>query len=316
MRKTIAVLTIISGLMFIAVLGYYLQIISENAKIVWTEKTENTYGEISAETTKAATDEVSASVTENAAIKDGETYLETPKDANGESYLETPKDANGESLPETENTSGIALNNKDISQPPLSCIIKNVPLILQNPELPRGCEVTSLAMLMNFCGIKTDKISLSEKIKRDTTPRETKNNKIYWGNPNNGFIGDMYDFSKPGYGVYHKPIYELLLEYTPQAKDLTGCEFEEIKTSVANEIPVWVIINATYKPLYKTAFQTWHTPDGEIQITYREHSVLITGYDSEYVYFNDPLGARDKAEIEAFIQCWRQMGSQAVTVSM
>ncbi|PRS26211.1 hypothetical protein C6W19_25700 [Bacillus sp. RJGP41] len=71
--------------------------------------------------------------------------------------------------------------------------------------------------------------------------------------------------------------------------DLTGSEFSELETSLSNGIPVWVIINNRYTELPPEEFKTWNTPVGEVEITYRKHSVLVTGYEKDYVYVNDPL---------------------------
>ncbi len=194
--------------------------------------------------------------------------------------------------------------------------INNVNLILQKPELPRGCEVTSLAMLMNFKGISVSKMTLAKEIDKDETKFERKNGKIYYGNPNTGFVGDMERLENYGYGVYHKPIHRLLTTYLPYSSlDLTGTSFEDLLFFVNKGTPLWVIINTQYKPLPLSSFETWHTPAGEVKITYSEHSVLVTGYDESYIYFNDPLGEKDKAPRAEFIAAWEQMGSQAVTIS-
>ena len=46
-------------------------------------------------------------------------------------------------------------------------ILLDVPTILQKPELPRGCEVTSLAMMLNYAGIEVNKMELAEKINKE-----------------------------------------------------------------------------------------------------------------------------------------------------
>ncbi|RUQ24224.1 hypothetical protein ELQ35_21975 [Peribacillus cavernae] len=40
----------------------------------------------------------------------------------------------------------------------------------QYPELPRGCEVTSLAMLLHYYDVKVSKMELADKVKKDPTP--------------------------------------------------------------------------------------------------------------------------------------------------
>ena len=44
--------------------------------------------------------------------------------------------------------------------------IQNVKCIAQNPELPRGCEVTSLAMMLNYNGINVSKMELAKEVKK------------------------------------------------------------------------------------------------------------------------------------------------------
>ncbi|AND41862.1 C39 family peptidase [Cytobacillus oceanisediminis] len=194
--------------------------------------------------------------------------------------------------------------------------IIDAPAVNQFPELPRGCEVTSLSMLLQHAGIQADKMTLAKEIKKNPEPYHIENGKIYFGHPNDGFIGDMYSFDNPGLGVYHKPVKELAEKYMPGSiEDLTGSDFEDLKIHLSDGRPVWVIINTAYKQLSDDFFQTWHTPSGKIQITYKEHSVLLTGYDQEYMYFNDPLtGEKNKkAPKNDFEKAWVQMGKQAIT---
>ncbi|MCJ8009517.1 C39 family peptidase [Lederbergia wuyishanensis] len=208
-----------------------------------------------------------------------------------------------------ENLAIIKIENK---------VLINAPVIKQFPELPRGCEVTALAMLLGSAGVEVDKMTLADEIKKDPTPRTVKNGEIHFGNPHNGFVGNMYSFKEPGLGVYHEPIMELANSYLPKKiVNLTGQSFDELKIPLSDGRPVWVIINSQYRELEDSYFQTWHTKSGKVRITMKEHSVLITGYDDQFVYFNDPLtGIKNKkAPIKDFEKSWVQMGGQALTYS-
>jgi uncharacterized protein YvpB len=196
-------------------------------------------------------------------------------------------------------------------------VIIDAPLIKQYPELPRGCEVTSLAMLLQFAGENVDKMTLANEVKKDPTPYSVSGGKVYFGNPHDGFVGDMYNLQNPGLGVFHEPIRELAEQYLPgRIIDMTGSDFEKLKIPLSAEQPVWVIINTAYQKISEDLFQTWETPSGAVKVTSKEHSVLVTGYDDQFIYFNDPLtGIKNKtAPIQDFKEAWVQMGSQAITI--
>jgi uncharacterized protein YvpB len=192
----------------------------------------------------------------------------------------------------------------------------DIDLILQFPELPRGCEVTSLAMMLIHLGYDADKIVLAAEVHKDDTPRQVINGVIHYGNPNRGFIGDMYDRSNDGYAVYHAPIYDLLKQYVPNsAIDLTGCSTNVMYYFLSRNRPIWIVTNTTYNTLRQNQFERWVTPDGDIYITWFMHSILVTGYDENYIYFNDPYGRREYAPKRQFWDAWIQMGRQAVAVT-
>lgn len=192
-------------------------------------------------------------------------------------------------------------------------VLLNAPIIDQLPELERGCEVTSLAMLLGQAGIKTDKMTLAKQIK--TLPFEQNG---YRSNPNDGFVGDIYSFKKPGLGVYHGPIAALAKKYLgDKVIDLSGKDWSAVEKQLNQGHAVWVIINNTFNKLSENdaSWYTWNTEEGTIRVTYREHSVLVTGYSANTVFVNDPLsGVKNQAHNkEEFIAAWKQMGSQAVS---
>lgn len=193
-----------------------------------------------------------------------------------------------------------------------------VPFVSQLPELPRGCEVTALTMLFNYYGNDMTKMELAKQVKKDPTPyNKDEKGRIYYGNPYEGFVGDMYDLRKNGYGVYHTPIALLAEAHFPtRVIDATSVEFEDLLEFIERDIPVWIITNATYKPLEDSEFELWHTPTDIVKVTKRMHSVVITGYDKSNIYINDPLyhGSNRKIEYIAFKAAWEQMGKQAVVI--
>ncbi len=186
--------------------------------------------------------------------------------------------------------------------------------IQQLPELLRGCEVTSLSMLLNAGGIEVDKMELADKVRKDTTKRQKIDGEIYWGSPYNGFVGDPYNPKAWGYGVYNQPIYDLAAEYIPNnVVNISGCDFSLVERFVSQGYPVWVIITGEYALLPESSFQKYITKYGEVTLTQREHSVLVTGFDSDYVYINDPLAVMNRVEKNNFIDSFNQMGNQAIS---
>ncbi|MEK5522838.1 hypothetical protein B5V89_16685 [Heyndrickxia sporothermodurans] len=194
--------------------------------------------------------------------------------------------------------------------------VVSAPVVKQFPELARGCEVTSLAMLLGDAGVKVSKMTLASKVKKDPTKYKVKNGKKYFGNPYYGFVGDIYTFKKPGLAVYHGPIASLGSKYLPnRIVDLTGSSFDKVKDYVAAGHPVWVVTTSWFRYVPSKYWTTWYTPHSKIRITYKEHSVLITGYDKKYVYFNDPMDGKKnkKKPLKQFIEGWKQFGNQAIS---
>jgi uncharacterized protein YvpB len=192
-------------------------------------------------------------------------------------------------------------------------IIDGVPHISQLPELQRGCEVTSLAMLLQYEGIAADKMTLAKQIHK--VPFRDAN--YVRGNPYDGFVGDIYTFSKSGYGVYHGPIAKLAENYLPgKIKDITGQTVDAVYSMIDSGSPAWVITNSTFAPLPESELTVWDTNTGKVKITYKEHSVLIVGYDEQSIYINDPLANDPYIAVprKAFEQAWVQMGSQAIGI--
>ncbi|MCL1631725.1 C39 family peptidase [Sporolactobacillus sp. CPB3-1] len=202
---------------------------------------------------------------------------------------------------------------KGRAQPAVSEKRLDAPYVSQKPELPNGCEVTSLTMLLQFAHVKVDKMTLASQIKK--VPFQSGKFK---GNPNDGFVGNMYHGrrSNPGLAVYHGPVAELAANYLgARVNDLTGKPWSAVEKQLIAGKPVWTITSINFRPVPDSAWVDWRTREGTMRITFKEHSVLVTGFDKEHVYFNDPLAGRpgSKANKQLFIKAWHQFGNQAIS---
>jgi uncharacterized protein YvpB len=190
----------------------------------------------------------------------------------------------------------------------------DAPVFAQRPELPAGCEITSLTMLLNYQGITKSKMELVDEMPKDDTSftLNADGSIAFWGNPNTGFVGDVTRKQR-GFGIYHSGLFPLLKTYIPQAIDVTGESFEMYEQQVAHDIPVIVWTTIDFNIPYK--WVTWDTPQGPLKTTYAEHAVLLVGYDENNVYLNDPLSGKKQVQVNKaqFIDSWSAMGKQGLT---
>lgn len=194
-------------------------------------------------------------------------------------------------------------------------VLLDVPIISQHPELKNGCEITSLAMLLKYAGIDSDKMKLAEEIKKDETPltHDEDGHIKEWGNPNDGFVGDITG-EEDGYAVYDKPIVDLLNKYMPQkAINLSNQSFDKLIKTINDDKPVIVWITISYE--YPKDYKKWKKGDETIKATFDEHAVLLVGYDQKYCYLNDPSSGKKNQKIKrsTFKKIWSKMGKMAVS---
>lgn len=188
------------------------------------------------------------------------------------------------------------------------------PVIRQFPELPSGCEVVSLTMLLQYSGINKGKMELATEMKRDPTPMTQRPDGtiVHWGNPNTGFVGDITGKSR-AFGIYHGALLDLLVRYIPAGEDLTGKPFERLERQISGDVPVVVWTTIDFEE--PEEWVVWDTPIGPLQTTFMEHAVLLVGYDADSVYVNDPRTGKSKVKIEKtqFVKSWEAMGRQAIS---
>ena len=198
-------------------------------------------------------------------------------------------------------------------------VLLRVPIMRQLPQLPNGCEVTSLAMLLTAAGIPTDKMTLAREQKTDRRqPVFEKGaqgdlSRIRsWGDPNQAFVGNVY--GRYGYGIYHGPLSKLLTAKAgSRGRDLTGQDFESLLDVIDNGSAVMIWATTTLRPT--SQWVTWRGPRGIVRATFREHAVVLVGHSPGRLVVKNPLtGRRQTVPAKPLIAAWRQLGGQAFAV--
>ncbi|WP_413301607.1 C39 family peptidase [Bacillus sp. 1P10SD] len=208
------------------------------------------------------------------------------------------------------------IKSNSVSAPPKkNSAMLNVVLIKQNPELRYGCEVTSLAMVLNYAGVKTNKMDLYRSIKKDPDPivRSTRGDILRWGNPHDGFVGDMTG-RRAGYAVFDKPMIALINQKLPgRAVNLTNQPFDKVLEHVAAGYPVVVWTTGDYR--LPDRWEGWYHGKQYIKTPLDLHAVVLVGFDANYVYLNDPLSGRKQVRVgkTQFISSWKALQSRAVS---
>jgi uncharacterized protein YvpB len=203
------------------------------------------------------------------------------------------------------------------SDTPEQPVLLDVPLIEQNPELKYGCEVTSLAMVLNYAGIETDKMKLADELPKDTDPlTKTESGDItHWGNPDHGFVGDITG-KTAGYAVYAGPLETLMNHYLQnRTMNLSGKTFDDILAHVKKGKPVILWTTGDYK--LPDRWESWRHGNEQINTPLDLHAVVLVGFDNDNVYFNDPLSGKKahKINIHSFLESWNALGQQALSYS-
>lgn len=245
---------------------------------------------------------------------------ETTADTNGatttaDTTADTPAlTTTGTTAPATTGTTATTVSAASYSIPQASLAETSFELsvtpILQNPELPTGCEVTSLTMALQYAGFNVDKLTMADDYLIRADPFTTTFGEA--------FVGSPYDAT--AWGCY-APVIEatgnLYLDDVGSdmaALDITGSDFETLLGCVSAGTPVitWVSINLTSNIIEQ---YYWTTPDGEDAVfLINEHCVLLCGYDlsANTVSVCDPLEGWISYNMDTFRDRYETMYSQAV----
>ncbi|MFS0821197.1 C39 family peptidase [Bacillus sp. 1P02SD] len=192
-----------------------------------------------------------------------------------------------------------------------------VEKVLQLPELPNGCEITSLTSILNFNGYNVSKLDLADNY-LPKEPFKTVNNVLYGPDPNKAYAGNPRQWS--GFFSYAPPIVKAAQAYIDEvgAKlepiDLSGSSREEIMMELeeGNPVVIWVTLDLSKKKVnYSWNINNTNT---EFNAPTNLHSVVLNGYIGNKVHVMDPLQGQITYDADAFFASYEDLGSHAMTV--
>lgn len=188
----------------------------------------------------------------------------------------------------------------------------NVQPQYQYPNMPNGCEVTALDMLMKYNGFDVSKEFLNDNYLNKTD--------TYNADPNTGYIGNPYSKSK-GFYCYAGPIADCANKYfrenniSKMAKDRTGMSVFGVLNQIIfrkKPVAVWYTVDDK-KPEYGKASYT--TPSGKQEPLYSNlHCVVVNGVGRGMVSIIDPIRGQRAVNIVEFTKLYMQMGQRAVVI--
>lgn len=196
----------------------------------------------------------------------------------------------------------------------------DVPVVMQNPELPHGCEITSLTAVLNYYGMNVSKLEMADNYLPKQEIRIVGNQR-FGPNPNEAFAGNprdkahgMYVFAAPIVKAAEAAIADKQADL--RVTDMRNASQEDILQLVREGIPVvtWVTLDLS-KPK-KNADRGWiykgatTSQDAFMNL----HAVVLTGHLGDKVVVMDPLKGYVTYNVDQFFKSYHELGEQAVAV--
>lgn len=203
-------------------------------------------------------------------------------------------------------------------QLPQMALIEDFPILYQMPQLPTGCEITALTMVLNYYGYEIDKVTMARNylpVIYNISLHYESDGLLHGNDMNNYFIGSP--FSDQGIVCGTGAIIEATNTYleeqesTMTAMDMTGEELETLYAWIAKEVPVMVWI--TIGMQNRTPVQGWYTEEGEyVDFAREDHCGVLIGYTENTVILADPVSGIIEYDKERFQQVWESRENRCV----
>ena len=252
------------------------------------------------------------------AVSQKETETEDSEEASAQDGAETESEAQSETQSETvavglESTQISAEVKKSNSGTQLT----DFDIIEQYPELPTGCEITALTMVLNYYGYQVNKVTMA----LDYMPKvqaefyRSEDGRLMGPDLENFFVGDPTE--ETGYICGTGAIVTAANRYLADVgSDLTAAAMknaqpEKLYDLIDQGTPVviWCTINMEDR----AETDGWYREDGTyMEWSTNDHGAVLIGYDEDTVTVADPIYSRITVSRGQFEKIFAERGGQCV----
>lgn len=234
--------------------------------------------------------------------------------------IEEDGSESGEVVSEAETQETVSETETREEVLPEAYTIENFPIIYQMPELPTGCEITAMTMVLNYYGMQADKVDLAVNYlpaMYSTGLYYGEDGRVYGNDINQYFIGDPT--TEEGIICGTGAIVSAADQYLEasgselRAEDRTGSTPEELYQLVSENVPV--VVWCTIGMQDRSVVQGWYTESGEyVDWGTGDHGAVLVGYSSDTVTIADPISGLIEYDRAQFESVFASRGNRCVTI--
>ena len=240
---------------------------------------------------------------------------------------EQNSDSNGMAEPESETQSetvAVGLESTLLSEKvyrnSTGTRLTDFEIMEQYPELPTGCEITAMTMVLNYYGYNVDKVTMAldymSKVQAEFYRSE--DGRLMGPDLENFFVGDPTE--ETGYICGTGAIVTAANAYlTDVGSDMTAVAMknaqpEELYDLIDQGTPVviWCTINMEDR----AETDSWYREDGTyMEWSTNDHGAVLIGYDEDTVTVADPIYSRITVSRVQFEKIFAERGGQCVILT-
>ena len=190
-------------------------------------------------------------------------------------------------------------------------------IIEQYPELPTGCEITALTMVLNYYGYRVNKVTMA----LDYMPKvqaefyRSEDGRLMGPDLENFFVGDPTE--ETGYICGTGAIVTAANRYLADVgSDLTAAAMKNVQPEKLYDlidqgtpVVIWCTINMEDR----AETDGWYREDGTyMEWSTNDHGAVLIGYDEDTVTVADPIYSRITVSRDQFEKIFAERGGQCV----